>query len=66
MFGAADRNPTWHARQVIASIFLAKVPTPLKLFHFKNNMSGGGGGHALAKIIQNSPELEDFELCSTR
>ena len=44
----------------------ADKPTSLKSLRFHNNMSGSGGGIAIAKVVEQSPLLESFELSSTR
>ena len=41
-------------------------PTSLKSLRFHNNMSGSGGAIAIAKVVEQSPLLERFELSSTR
>jgi Ran GTPase-activating protein (RanGAP) involved in mRNA processing and transport len=54
------------ALRSIADILLHKTPTELRVLHFHNNMSGGGGAAALADIVAASPHLEDFRFSSSR
>jgi Ran GTPase-activating protein (RanGAP) involved in mRNA processing and transport len=42
------------------------TPTVLDKLHFWNNMSGDGGGTAIASVVELSPLLSDFRLSSTR
>ena len=41
-------------------------PTRLKKLHFWNNMSGDGGAVAIAKLLKQSPYIEDFMMATTR
>ena len=58
----------------LADILLAPLPgaaekratTTLTHLHFFNNMSGSGGGVALAPLVERSPALASFRLGSTR
>jgi Ran GTPase-activating protein (RanGAP) involved in mRNA processing and transport len=58
----------------LADILLAPLPgakapratTMLTTLNFFNNMSGSGGGVALAPLVRRSPALADFRLASTR
>ena len=58
----------------LAEILLAPLPgataprstTTLTTLNFFNNMSGSGGGVALAPLVTRSPALTDFRLASTR
>eukprot|EP01029_Cantina_marsupialis_P029777 TRINITY_DN782185_c0_g1_i1.p1 TRINITY_DN782185_c0_g1~~TRINITY_DN782185_c0_g1_i1.p1 ORF type:complete len:426 (-),score=183.79 TRINITY_DN782185_c0_g1_i1:143-1399(-) len=54
------------AAVTVVDLLLFETPSKLKLFHSFNNMSGTGGAMAIAKLIENSPKLEDFRMSTTR
>ena len=57
------------AARSIADAVLARgadAPTALRVVHFDNNMSGGGGAAAVADIVSASPALQDFRFTSSR
>ena len=57
------------AMNEIRDLLLFRGPdtsTVLDKLHFWNNMSGDGGGAAIASVVLLSPELSDFRLSSTR
>jgi Ran GTPase-activating protein 1 len=54
------------AARSIADVLCANTPTTLRVIHFDNNMSGGGGASAVADIVAASPELVDFRFTSSR
>lgn len=55
------------AATLIAEILLTPSPPPLATLHFFNNMSGDGGGVAVAKIISACGEtLQDIRFSATR
>lgn len=42
------------------------LPPPLRVFQFYNNMSGDGGGVALAGLIEKCNQLEELRFSATR
>ena len=52
--------------EVIMNTVLSNNPTSLRLFHFHNNMSGPKGATHLAKIVANSPKMQDLRFSGTR
>lgn len=54
------------AARSIADVLCARMPTALRVIHFDNNMSGGGGASAVADIVAVSPGLVDFRFTSSR
>jgi Ran GTPase-activating protein 1 len=67
--GIAFRNDglSKEACYEIKRLFLKlSSPTRLKKLLFWNNMSGDGGGEAIAELLIQSPFMEDFQLSTTR
>ncbi len=54
------------AARSIADVICDGTPTALRVLHFDNNMSGGGGACAVADIVKTSPLLIDFRFTSSR
>jgi Ran GTPase-activating protein 1 len=54
------------ASKLLSDILHKDGMPKLILFHFYNNMSGDGGAKAVADILSDCPQLEDFRFSATR
>lgn len=54
------------ACRAVSDVLLFRTPTRLRLLHFNNNMSGSGGGIAIADVVQASCDLLDLRFSSSR
>ena len=50
----------------VSDLLLFRTPTRLSLLHFNNNMSGSGGGIAIADVVKGSSYLRDLRFSSSR
>lgn len=54
------------AAELLSEILVEGSCPPLTVLHYFNNMSGDGGGVAIAGLVRACPNLVDFRFSATR